>query len=203
MRRSTFLSGAVLAPTWAGATQAPSQTVRIGVIGTGGRARRLMAGLDRVPGTRIAGLADLWDPALAEAAKLSPPGVYTTHNYQELLARKDIDAVVIGSPNHWHAQMTIDACAAGKDVYVEKPLTHTIAEGAKVIAAQNRYQRNVQVGTQQRSMPGGSRHRRRWPPARSPGGISWVRRQRGRSLMPTVFATGAGSGISATGSSAI
>ena len=153
MRRSTFLSGALLAPTWAGAAQAPSQTVRIGVIGTGGRARRLMAGLDRVPGTRIAGLADLWDPALAEAAKLSPAGVYTTHNYQELLARKDIDAVIIGSPNHWHAQMTIDACAAGKDVYVEKPLTHTIAEGVKVVEAQNRYQRIVQVGTQQRSMP--------------------------------------------------
>ena len=153
MRRSTFLSAVALAPRWAGAAQTPSQTVRIGVIGTGGRARRLMAGLDRVPGTRIAGLADLWDPALAQAAKLAPPGVYTTHQYQELLARKDIDAVIIGSPNHWHAQMTIDACAAGKDVYVEKPITHTIAEGPKVIEAQNRYKRIVQVGTQQRSMP--------------------------------------------------
>ncbi|MBM3758555.1 MAG: Gfo/Idh/MocA family oxidoreductase, partial [Acidobacteria bacterium] len=147
------LSAVALAPGSGHAAQTPSQTVRIGVIGTGGRARRLMAGLDRVPGTRIAGLADLWDAALAQAAKLAPPGVYTTHQYQELLARKDIDAVIIGSPNHWHAQMTIDACAAGKDVYVEKPVTHTIAQGPKVIEAQNRYKRIVQVGTQQRSMP--------------------------------------------------
>jgi predicted dehydrogenase len=151
--RRRILSAAAFAPGLAGAAQAPSDTVRIGVIGTGGRARRLMAALDLVRGTRIAGLADIWDPALAQAAKLAPAGVYTTHQYSELLARKDIDAVIIGSPNHWHAQMTIDACAAGKDVYVEKPLTHTIAEGAKVIEAQNRFRRVVQVGTQQRSMP--------------------------------------------------
>src|SRR5262249_40252757 len=67
--------------------------------------------------------------------------------------RKDIDAVVIGTPDHWHVRMTVDACAAGKDVYVEKPLTHDLAEGKEVIEAQNRHQRIVQVGTQQRSMP--------------------------------------------------
>jgi predicted dehydrogenase len=132
---------------------AASESVRIGVIGTGGRSRKLMQSLDSVPGARIAGLADIWDGALAQAAKLAPPGVFTTHQYQALLGRKDIDAVIIGSPNHWHAQMTVDACAAGKDVYVEKPITHAIAEGAKVIEAQNRYKRVVQVGTQQRSMP--------------------------------------------------
>lgn len=149
-RRQVILS----APLAARAAQtSPNDTIRIGVIGTGGRSRRLMKGLDSVPGARIAALADVWEGALAETVKMSPPGVMTTRDYRELLDRKDIDAVIIGSPNHWHAQMTIDACAAGKDVYVEKPLTHNIGEGAKVIEAQNRYGRIVQVGTQQRSMP--------------------------------------------------
>ena len=61
--------------------------------------------------------------------------------------------MLIGTPDHWHVPMTIDACAAGKDVYVEKPLTHDLSEGAAVIEAQNKHQRIVQVGTQQRSMP--------------------------------------------------
>jgi predicted dehydrogenase len=129
-----------------------NDTIRLGVIGTGGRARQLMQALDSVPRVRIAALADVWDGALAEAGKLAPADAVKTKNYQELLDRKDIDAVIIGSPDHWHVQMTADACAAGKDVYVEKPLTHAIAEGPKVIEAQNRYKRIVQVGTQQRSM---------------------------------------------------
>jgi predicted dehydrogenase len=72
---------------------------------------------------------------------------------REVLARSDIDAVVIGAPDHWHVPMTVEACEAGKDVYVEKPLTHDPSEAEAVIAAQNRNRRIVQVGTQQRSMP--------------------------------------------------
>ncbi|MEJ7615804.1 MAG: Gfo/Idh/MocA family oxidoreductase [Pyrinomonadaceae bacterium] len=68
-----------------------------------------------------------------------------------MLERKDIDAVVVSTPDHWHALMTIMACAAGKDVYVEKPLTHAAREGQWMIDAARRYQRIVQVGTQQRS----------------------------------------------------
>ncbi len=76
-----------------------------------------------------------------------------TKHYEEILDRKDIDAVVIGTPDHWHVPMTIAACQAGKDVYVEKPLTHDLSEGANVIKAQEETKRIVQVGTQQRSMP--------------------------------------------------
>ena len=123
------------------------------MIGTGGRARVLMKALDSVPRTRIAGFADVWDGALAEAAKIAPSDAFRTKEYRELLSRKDIDAVIIGSPDHWHVRMAADACAAGKDVYVEKPLTHTLAEGRSIVEAQNRYKRIVQVGTQQRSMP--------------------------------------------------
>lgn len=129
-----------------------NETVHIGVIGAGGRARALMRALDRVAGARITAIADIWDVSLAEAKKLADPKAFLTKHYPELLARKDVDAVLIGSPDHWHVPMTVDACAAGKDVYVEKPLTHKLAEGPRVIEAQNRYRRIVQVGTQQRSM---------------------------------------------------
>jgi predicted dehydrogenase len=151
MRRRFFMGAATAAAS--GFAWAPGDTVRIGVIGAGGRARALMRALDKVPATKIAGIADIWDSSLAEARKLAAPDAFITKQYTELLARKDIDAVIIGAPDHWHVPMTVDACAAGKDVYVEKPLTHEISEGPKAIAAQNRYQRIVQVGTQQRSMP--------------------------------------------------
>src|SRR5262245_62371930 len=79
--------------------------------------------------------------------------VPATKLYPDLLARKDVDAVLIASPDHWHVPMTVDACAAGKDVYVEKPLTHELSEGRAVVEAQTAHKRIVQVGTQQRSMP--------------------------------------------------
>ena len=85
--------------------------------------------------------------------KLADPKAFATKQYQEVLDRKDIDAVLIGAPDHWHVPMTVEACEAGKDVYVEKPLTHDLAEGKGVIEAQNEHKRIVQVGTQQRSMP--------------------------------------------------
>lgn len=132
---------------------AANETIHIGVIGAGGRARVLMRALDGVAGVRITAIADIWDASLAEARKLADPKAFLTRHYQQLLERKDVDAVLIGSPDHWHVPMTVDACAAGKDVYVEKPLTHRLSEGPRVIEAQNRYRRIVQVGTQQRSMP--------------------------------------------------
>jgi predicted dehydrogenase len=132
---------------------AKNETIHIGVIGCGGRAvRRLMPALAKIPGTKVTAVCDIYDEHLA-AAKQAAPGAFATDDYHKLLKRSDVDAVIIGSPDHWHVPMTVDACAAGKDVYVEKPLTHTIAEGQSVIDAQNRFKRVVQVGTQQRSMP--------------------------------------------------
>jgi len=81
------------------------------------------------------------------------PKAVTSKNYKETLALKDIDAVLIGSPDHWHVPLTIAACEAGKHVYVEKPLTHDLSEGKAVVDAQNTHKRIVQVGMQQRSMP--------------------------------------------------
>ncbi len=130
-----------------------NETIHVGCIGTGGRCRHLMKSFPNLPGTRITALCDVWDVHLAEAKKMADPQAATLKVYEELLARKDVDAVLIGAPDHWHVPLTIAACEAGKDVYVEKPLTHDLAEGQAVIDAQNKYKRIVQVGTQQRSMP--------------------------------------------------
>jgi predicted dehydrogenase len=132
---------------------AANETLNVGCIGTGGRCRTLMKSLATVPGVRIAAVCDIYDKHLEAGRGLADPKAFATATYAELLGRKDIDAVLIGSPDHWHVPMTVDACGAGKDVYVEKPLTHDPAEGRAVIDAQARNKRVVQVGTQQRSMP--------------------------------------------------
>jgi predicted dehydrogenase len=130
-----------------------NEALNVGCIGTGGRCRKLMESLAKIPNVRIAAVCDIYDVHLDLAKKLADEKAFTTKQYKELLARKDIDAVLIGSPDHWHVPMTVDACAAEKDVYVEKPLTHSPEEGKAVIEAQNKHKRIVQVGTQQRSMP--------------------------------------------------
>ncbi len=148
------LTGLVLAGQAATARgYAANETLGIGCIGTGGRCQALMRALSEVDGARIVAVADVWDQHLDAGKRLAAEGAFATKNYHDVLARKDVDAVIIGTPDHLHVPITIDACAAGKDVYVEKPLTHDLAEGAAVIDAQNKYQRIVQVGMQQRSMP--------------------------------------------------
>jgi predicted dehydrogenase len=130
-----------------------NDTIRVGCIGTGGRCRTLMKSLAEVPNVKMVAVSDIYEPHLNEGKKLADSKAVAIKSYRELLDRKDIDAVLIGSPDHWHVPMTIDACKAGKDVYVEKPLTHDVSEGAAVIAAANENKRIVQVGMQQRSMP--------------------------------------------------
>ncbi|MBW3539364.1 MAG: Gfo/Idh/MocA family oxidoreductase [Planctomycetes bacterium] len=130
-----------------------NDTLQVGCIGTGGRCRYLMQRLAQIPNVRITAVCDVWDQHLEEGRKLADSRATATKHYRELLERKDVDAVLIGSPDHWHVPMTIDACRAGKDVYVEKPLTHDLSEGAPVIAAQKESKAIVQVGTQQRSLP--------------------------------------------------
>jgi len=160
LSRRSFVKASTASALGAAALGAPAANVlganevlNIGLIGTGGRCRRLMQSLAKIPNVRMAAVCDVYEPNLDLARKLADPKAFATASYHEILRRKDIDAVLIGSPDHWHVPMTIDACAAGKDVYVEKPLTHKLEEGARVIDAQNRHKRIVQVGTQQRSMP--------------------------------------------------
>ena len=130
-----------------------NETLNVGCIGTGGRCRTLMQSLAKIPNVRIGAVCDIYDVHLDLGKKLADPKATAAKNYKDILDSKDIDAVLIGSPDHWHVPMTVDACAAGKDVYVEKPLTHSLEEGKAVIEAQNKHKKIVQVGTQQRSMP--------------------------------------------------
>lgn len=138
----------------AGALGFPAnETIGIGCIGTGGRAQMLMKNLDSIPGVKMTAVCDVWDQSLAAAQKIAGPSAFATKDYRAVLESKDVDAVLIGAPDHQHVPLTVAACAAGKDVYVEKPLTHSLAEGREVLEAKNRSGRIVQVGMQQRSMP--------------------------------------------------
>jgi predicted dehydrogenase len=132
---------------------AANDTINVGCIGTGIRGRTLMKSLTQIPGVRIAAACDVYDPHLEQARKLADSSAIISQHYREVLERNDIDAIVISTPDHWHVPMTVAACQAGKDVYVEKPLTHDPAEGPAVIAAQDQNKRIVQVGNQERSMP--------------------------------------------------
>jgi predicted dehydrogenase len=132
---------------------AANETITVGCIGTGGRTQGLMKALAKIPGVRMAAVCDVWDTHLAAGKELADPQAFATKEYREILDRKDIDAVLIGSPNHQHVPMMIAACSAGKDIYVEKPLTHRLEEGPAALEAQNRSNRIIQVGMQQRSMP--------------------------------------------------
>jgi predicted dehydrogenase len=134
-------------------TLAANETLNVGLIGTGGRCRHLLRSLLKIPNVQVVAISDVWDVAITETQKMLPKEVPTTKHFPSLLEKKEIDAVLIASPDHWHVPMTVAACAAGKDVYVEKPLTHDLSEGQAVIDAQNKHSRIVQVGTQQRSMP--------------------------------------------------
>ena len=154
-RRSFLKASATLAALGVPAANVlgANDTLNVGCIGTGGRCQYLMRSLAGIPKVRIAAVCDIYDKHLDEGRKLAGPKAFATKKYKEILDRNDIHAVLIGSPDHWHVPMTVDAIAAGKDVYVEKPLTHTLAEGKTILDAQARHRRVVQVGTQQRSMP--------------------------------------------------
>lgn len=127
--------------------------IRLGLLGSGGRGTGVTAQAKEFGGVDVAVICDVNQPRIDQAKQRLNPTADGATDYKAVLNRKDIDVVLIGSPDHWHVPMTIDAVAAGKDVYCEKPLTHTIAEGDKVIAAVEGSRRVVQVGYQQRSYP--------------------------------------------------
>ncbi len=125
--------------------------IRVGVLGTGERARYVMTLFKKVPTVEFVAVCDVYAPARAQALEIAGLGAQAYTNYHEVLDRKDIDAVLIGSPDHWHKQMLVDAVNAGKDAYVEKPIMHSIEEGMEMVRAVEGTQRIVQTGTQQRN----------------------------------------------------
>ena len=132
--------------------------IRIGLIGCGGMGRSDLRDFVKVKNVDCVALCDVDDAQVAKAQTeiLDPEPVgkkaeLTTRDFRHVLDRKDIDAVIVAAPDHWHALPTILACQAGKDVYVEKPLSVCIAEGRAMVTAARKHNRVVQMGTQQRS----------------------------------------------------
>jgi predicted dehydrogenase len=124
----------------------------VGFIGTGIRAKyALIPQFKFNSAFRIAALCDVYKPNLDEAATIASGKVDTYGDYRRVLDRKDIDVVVIATPDHWHCPMVIEACEAGKDIYLEKPVSNDIDMCLKAVAAARKYNRVVQVGLMQRS----------------------------------------------------
>ncbi len=137
----------------------PSDQVNIGAIGINGMGWSNVKSALKIPGVNLVALCDVdknvLDKRLAELAELKVDAskIKTYGDYRKLLDNKDVDAVIIGTPDHWHALIMIEACEAGKDVYVEKPVGNSIEECRAMVAAQKKYNKIVQVGQWQRSQP--------------------------------------------------
>ena len=134
---------------------APSDTVRLGVIGAGGRGTFVMAAFGRNPAIKIVAVCDVYEPNLergiSAASPSDPQKPRAYRHYPDLLNDRDVDAVLIATPEHWHHRMVLDALAAGKDIYVEKPLCHTPEQGAELVAAEQTSKQIIQCGMQRRS----------------------------------------------------
>ncbi len=128
-----------------------NEKVVLGFIGTGGRGQHLMRVSLGNPDVEIAAVCDVMEQRLAQAVQITGGKATPYKDFRRLLERKDLDAVFVTTPDHWHCIMTIAACEAGKDVYVEKPLGHNVAEGRAAVNAAKRFKRIVQHGTQQLS----------------------------------------------------
>ncbi|HEV3279562.1 MAG TPA: Gfo/Idh/MocA family oxidoreductase [Terriglobia bacterium] len=130
---------------------APSDTVHFGMIGIGMQGSGLLGTAIQLPGVECIAACDLYDGRLELAKEIVGKPIATTRRYQDLLANKDVDCLIAAVPDHWHKQIVVDACNAGKDIYCEKPMTHHVEEGFEIIAAEQKNSRIVQIGSQRRS----------------------------------------------------
>ena len=138
------------------AVQGANDRITVGLIGCGGMGRSNLQNFLRMGDVQVAAVCDLYEFNRNRALKLtegqkSAEPVAAVADFRRVLDRKDIDAVIVATPDHWHAIPTILACDAGKDVYVEKPLAHNVREGRLMVQAAKRNNRVLQMGTQQRS----------------------------------------------------
>ncbi len=126
----------------------PSDRIRMGIIGVGMQGSGLLTTAITLPGVECVAACDLYDGRQALAKEIVNAGLPTTRRYQELLDNKEIDCLIAAVPDHWHRQIVVDAVNAGKDIYCEKPMSHTAAEGFDMAAAQQKTGRIVQIGSQ-------------------------------------------------------
>jgi len=195
-------AGASLASAYSyGKIQGANNRIRLGVIGPGARGRGDMNHFLKTKEVDVVALCDIYDVNLNKAQEAAGGKAREFIEYRKLLELPDVDAVLIATPDHWHARMAIDACKAGKDVYIEKPLTFEISEGQEIIRACRLHDRVMQVGMQQRSgahyieakarymdsgklgkitiartwWHGNSYHLRKAPFTEKPAGLDWKR----------------------------
>ena len=141
------------ARSWSRAAGSNSD-IRVAQIGFRSQGSGHISTLSKMKGVRLVALCDVDQHVLEAKAKDLGNGIQTYTDIRKLLENKDVDAVSIAVPNHWHALATVWACQAGKDVYVEKPACHNLFEGRKMVEAARKYKRIVQCGTQCRSSVG-------------------------------------------------
>jgi predicted dehydrogenase len=150
-RRNFVLTGATVLSQRALA----AEPVTLGVIGSGGRGTFVMTVFQKDPALRVSAICDVYEPNLERALSTAAKGQATSpraiRDYKQLLDDKSIQAVLIATPEHWHHRMVLDALAAGKDVYVEKPLCQTPEQGVELVEAERRSKQIIQVGMQRRS----------------------------------------------------
>ena len=132
----------------AGRPVAANDHIQIALIGAGGQGMYDTKEAVQVPGVKLVAVADCYDGRLQRSKEIWGEDVFTTRDYKEILARKDIDAVIIGTPDHWHKQASIDSMKAGKDVYCEKPMIHEYKDGPAMIEAARTTNRILQIGSQ-------------------------------------------------------
>jgi predicted dehydrogenase len=141
----------IVAGSLAAAPLGANDSIRVGLIGCGGRGRSNLKMFQKDPSCRIAAICDVDQERLGETLRTLASGVATYQDYRRLLDRQDIDAVIVATPDHWHAIPALQAIRSGKDVYLEKPVGHTVEEGARLVAEAERSNRILEVGLQQRS----------------------------------------------------
>lgn len=149
MKRRAFVATALSASRILGA----NDRVRIGLIGAGGRGFYVATLMKRAPKVDYVAVADVWEPNQRKTREWAGADCRMFTDFRKILELKDVDAVHVGASDHWHCIPTVMACAAGKDVYVEKPLGHNIREQQAMVKAARQHNRIVQTGTQHRSAP--------------------------------------------------
>lgn len=127
---------------------AANDHIQIALIGAGGQGQYDTEIAVQVPGVKVVAAADCYDGRLARCRELWGGDLFTTRDYQEILARKDVDAVIVATPDHWHKHAAVDAMKAGKDVYCEKPMIHLYSDGPEMIEASRTTERILQIGSQ-------------------------------------------------------
>jgi len=161
LQTTAGVAGAVLAgraipldadPEYAIPTSVPaSDQLQLGIVGIGMQGSGLLSNAIALPGVQCVSACDLYDGRHTLAKEIAGPSVATTRRYQDLLDNKNIDCLIVAVPDHWHGKIVCDSVSAGKDVYCEKPMSHNVADGAAMVAAAQKTDRIVQVGSQRTS----------------------------------------------------